>query len=169
FPLFRYALSLAGKDEPTVCLLPTASGDEANQIVRWYDLAADLPCRPRHVKTFDVTPRTPAFEKRLLSADVIFVPGGNTLNMVAGWKAQEIDAVLGRGWEAGTLVVGDSAGMIAWFEEGMSDSRPGKYSAVKGLGFLPGSACPHADEPLRYRDYRSAVQEGKMKDGFACT
>lgn len=140
FPLLRYAVSLAGKEDPVVCLLPTASGDEANLIVKWYDLAADLPCRPRHVKTFDVSPRTPAFEKRLLSADVILVSGGNTLNMVAVWKAQEIDTVLRKAWEAGTLVVGDSAGMIAWFEEGMSDSWPGKHSRVEGLGFLLGSA-----------------------------
>jgi len=102
-------------------------------------------------------------EKQLLSADAIWVGGWNTLNMLAIWKAQEVDVVLRKAWEQGVVLAGESAGMICWFEEGNSDSRPERLTVVKGLGFLKGSACPHySPDSGRGRDYHRMLADGEL-------
>ncbi len=45
-----------------------------------------------------------------------------------------------------------SAGMICWFEAGVTDSFGPQLEGMRdGLGFLPGSACPHYDGEERRR------------------
>jgi len=167
--LLRYMLSMTKKNDPTVCYLPTAKGDSAEMITRWYETMNEFKCRPRHLRLFGNSSQMKNLDKRLLSADAIFVGGGNTLNMLAIWKAQGVDKILRQAWEKGILLAGESAGMICWFEQGVTDSRPGKISLLDGLGFLKGSACPHYhDEPDRKPVYQEMVRSGEAKDGVAC-
>lgn len=58
--------------------------------------------------------------------------------------------------------------MICWFEQGLSDSRPEKLTVVEGLGFLPGSVCPHHDNAERRDAYRELVARGEIKAGYGC-
>jgi peptidase E len=97
-----------------------------------------------------------------LEHDVILVGGGNTANMLAIWRVHGFDDVLRRAWEHGVVLAGWSAGMICWFEAGVTDSFGPKLAGMPdGLGFLPGSACPHYDgEELRRPVYRRLVGEG---------
>jgi dipeptidase E len=97
-----------------------------------------------------------------LSHDVIVVGGGNTANMLAVWRAHGFDRVLREAWEAGVLLTGWSAGMICWFEAGVTDSYGPQLAGMRdGLGFLPGSACPHYDgEELRRPVYTRLVRDG---------
>jgi hypothetical protein len=94
YRLLRFIVSLTGKSNPLVCDLPTASGDNLERVVLWYEIMNELPCRPRHLRLFGPTGKARNFAKQLLAADAIVVPGGNGLNMVAVWKAQGVDAVL---------------------------------------------------------------------------
>ena len=52
--------------------------------------------------------------------------------------------------------------MICWFEAGVTDSFGPELAGMRdGLGFLPGSACPHYDgEELRRPVYERLVREG---------
>ena len=60
------------------------------------------------------------------------------------------------------MLCGSSAGMICWFEAGITDSFGPQLDGMRdGLGFLPGSACPHYDgEELRRPRYRALVDDG---------
>jgi dipeptidase E len=168
-PLLKYALSLTGKPEPVVVCLPTARGDNVENIVAWYETMNQLPCRPRHVRLYGPTRNLRDFEQQLLSADIIFVPGGNTLNMLATWKAQGVDIILRKAWERGILLTGESAGMVCWFEQTITDSRPGALTPLECLGWLKGSACPHYHgEPQRQPTYHRLLLDGTLKDGLAC-
>ena len=100
--------------------------------------------------------------------DAIYVGGGNTLNMLAIWKEQGIDKVLQKALKKGIVLGGGSAGAICWFEQGCTDSRPGKLSAINCLGWIPGSACPHFDLEKRRAAYPELVLSGDLKDGLAC-
>jgi peptidase E len=101
--------------------------------------------------------------------DAILVGGGNTLNMIAIWRAQGIDLALRKAWESGILLGGGSAGSLCWFEHGTTDSRPGELSTVQGLGFMSGSHCPHYHaEPQRRPLYWSKIRSGEYKPGYAC-
>src|SRR5207249_6210984 len=88
-------------------------------------------------------------------------------NMRGVGRAHGFDAVLREAWEAGVVLAGWSAGMICWFEAGVTDSFGAQLAGMECLGFLPGSACPHYDgEELRRPVYRRLVAEG-MAPGYA--
>jgi dipeptidase E len=97
-----------------------------------------------------------------LAHDVIMVAGGNTANMLAVWRVHGFDSVLREAWESGILLTGWSAGMICWFEAGVTDSFGPQLEGMRdGLGFLAGSACPHYDgEKLRRPVYERLVRDG---------
>jgi peptidase E len=170
YHLLRYILALPGKQDPVVCCLPTARGDNLENLAVWYEIMNTLPCRPRHLRLFGPTKDLPDFEKQLLAADVIFVPGGNTLNMLAVWKAQGVDVILRKAWEKGIMLAGESAGMVCWFEQAVTDSRPGRLTPMECLGWLKGAGIAHyhyPPQPRRAR-YHELLLAGEMKDGLAC-
>jgi peptidase E len=104
-----------------------------------------------------------------LSHDAILVCGGNTANMLAVWRVHGFDRILREAWEQGVVLTGWSAGMICWFEAGVTDSFGPQLAGMRdGLGFLPGSACPHYDgEELRRPVYRRLVAGEGFPAGLA--
>ena len=125
--------------------------------------SADSIGLPGELTTFSFYPWPPDdLREQALAADAILVCGGNTANMLAVWRVHGFDRVLREAWEAGVLLTGWSAGMICWFEAGVTDSfGPQLAGLPDGLGFLPGSACPHYDGEERRRPvYTELVREG---------
>ncbi len=165
--LAKYFLGLTGKENPQVCFIPTASGDIGRTIIHFYEAMTQLSCQPRHLRIFN--PHVEAFESYLLGMDAIYVGGGNTLNMIAIWREHGIDRILREAWERGIVLGGTSAGSICWFEQGSTDSRPGKLTAMDCLGFLRGSNCPHYDgEAERRSTYHQMIRSGEILPGIAC-
>ena len=152
-------LRMTGKERARVCFLPTASADDADYTVIFYE-AFSGRADPTHVVFHPWPPKD--LRERIVGSDLVFVGGGNTANMLAIWRVHGVDAMLREAWEAGTILCGASAGMICWFEAGVTDSfGPDLYGMRDGLGFLPGSACPHYDgEELRRPRYHELVREG---------
>lgn len=162
-------IKLTGKERPKICFLPTASGDSESGIIRWYNLVNDLSIEPYVQRVWISSYRQKeSFEEALLDMDAIVVGGGNTLNMMAIWKAQGIDKVLKKALEKGIVLAGGSAGSLCWFENGTTDSRPIELSVVEGLGFLPFSHSPHYDgEEFRRPLYQKNIKNGIFKAGYA--
>jgi dipeptidase E len=169
-PFINYVSKLTGKDQPRLCFLPTASADSQTSIIAWYETCATLNVKPFVQKMFiNSYDQKQSFEEVLLSMDAIFVGGGNTLNMMAIWKAQGVDTILRTAWDRGIILAGGSAGSLCWFEEGTTDSRPKEISKVSGLGFINASNCPHYDsEPTRRPLYHSYIKSKEFKAGYAC-
>jgi dipeptidase E len=164
--LDRYVLAQSGRQKPRVCFLPTASGDAADYIVRFYQAFIRHDCRPSHLSLLRPTVANPC--GHLLEQDVIYVGGGNTKNMLALWREWGVDVALRQAWEAGVVITGVSAGAICWFEQCISDSIPGSLTVLNCLGLLPGSCCPHYDaEPERRPTFQRLVAAGEMADGYA--
>jgi dipeptidase E len=154
-----YALALAGTAEPAVCFLATASGDAAADIEAFHRAFPPGRARATHLSLFRRDERDP--REHLLHQDVIYVAGGNTVNLLAVWRAHGIDAALREAWDAGVVLCGMSAGALCWFEAGVTDSYGRLRALHDGLGLLPGSHCPHYDgEAERRPTYRRAVAEG---------
>ena len=157
--LVRFALGLTGKERPRVCLVPTATNELPEYTVRFYEnLSGVADCS--HVSFFP-WPRADLRE-HVLAQDVIFVSGGNTANLLAIWRAHGFDEIIREAWEQGIVLAGSSAGMICWFEAGVTDSFGPQLEGMRdGLGFLPGSACPHYDgEEQRRPVYTRLVASG---------
>ena len=87
---------------------------------------------------------------------------GNTLNMLAIWRAHGLDEILREAWDAGVVLAGGSAGANCWFEASTTDSYLlGRADPLPdGLGFVPGSFCPHYDSEPR-ADPSSGGSSGK--------
>lgn len=166
----KYAAALTGKENPKICFLSTATGDASGYVVRWFENCADLPIRPFVQRSFISSYNQKAsFEEVFTGMDAILVGGGNTLNMMAIWKAQGMDLALRRAYEKGVVLGGGSAGSLCWFEHGTTDSRPGTLTTVEGLGLISGSHSPHYDgEGERKPLYWSKIRSGEYKPGYAC-
>lgn len=152
-----YVLGLARGDR--VLFVPTASSEDPEAIVRFYERLAPK-ARASHLA---FTPWPPeGLADHVCAHDVVWVGGGNTANMLAVWRVHGMDEALRRAWEQGVVLCGASAGMLCWFEAGLTDSYGPQLEGMRdGLGFLPGSACPHYDGEERRRPrYRELVDAG---------
>ncbi|PAE17420.1 peptidase E [Virgibacillus sp. 7505] len=163
--LDRYILSQSAKDEPRVCFIPTASGDSADYIQRFYKAFQQLPCTPSHLSLFE--PSFPSLRDFVMEQDILYVGGGSTRNMLALWREWKLDNILAEAYQNGVILAGLSAGANCWFEEGLTDPLNGPLYTLNGLGFLSGSVCPHFDgEAKRRPSYLEAVGKGSMKEGY---
>ena len=103
----QYLASLTNKPNPKICFVPTASADNAQGIANWYATCEDLAVKPYVLRTFiNSNPNQKSFEEIIMSMDAIVVGGGNTLNMIAIWKAQGIDTVLKKAYDKGIIMSG---------------------------------------------------------------
>ena len=164
-PLDDFMLSLSGAPRPSVCFLPTPAGDSDRGIAAFFEAFLARDCDPSCVRLFGVPDRP---VERLAEADVIYVSGGNTANALAVWRLHGVDDALREAWERGAVLGGVSAGANCWFESCVTDS----FSAVldplhDGLGFLPGSFCPHYDGEERRRPVYRSLVDGGFAPGYA--
>jgi peptidase E len=161
-----FILGLAGKRRPNVCFLATASGDADGYIERFYKSMPGRRCRASHLALFR---RTCADIAASLSRqDVVYIGGGNTANMLAVWRLHGVDRALRAAWRQGIVMAGISAGANCWFEASSTDSFGPLVALRDGLGFLPGSVCPHYDgEKNRRPAFHRFIASGQLPDGFA--
>ena len=154
-----FLLELTGKQRPKVAFLPTALGDSPLAVMKFHGFFQEREVERTQVTLFG-RPRTDLREL-MLAQDLIYVSGGNTANALAVWRVHGMDAILRECWEAGVVLAGLSAGMICWYDCSVTDSFGPLASLDDGLGFLPGSACPHYDgEAERQPTYRKLISEG---------
>ncbi|MCF6139102.1 peptidase E [Pseudalkalibacillus berkeleyi] len=163
--LDQYILNQTNVKKPKICFIPTASGDSDGYINRFMNAFRSLDCEPDYLSLYQPPQSIESF---VMAQDILYVGGGNTKNLLALWRAWGLDTILYRAWKKGTILAGLSAGSICWFEQGLTDSIPGKITPITCLGFLNGSNCPHFDgETSRRPAYLDALSEGKIKEGIA--
>ncbi len=163
--LSRYLLDQVPAGRPHICFLSQGSGEDAFYIANFYRHFLELDALPSDLSLF--RPHTADVAAFLLDQDIIYVGGGNTKSMLALWREWDVEKVLRQGWRQGTLLSGVSAGAICWFDQGLTDSIPGRLTALPCLGFLEGSCSPHYDgEAERRHSYHRLISDGKMPGGY---
>jgi len=157
-------IGLSDKSHPRVLLLGTAAYDDPG-LERWN--ATEYLSRGCSVVSLPTVHQTPTAQKIRASfedADVILLPGGNTLYAHDRLRKLGVDIFLMKAAQRGVVVAGGSAGAILLFNGGHSDSmNPATFREVRdtadafqsetswsyirapGLGILPGLVCPHFD------------------------
>lgn len=104
----------------------------------------------------------------LLEQDAVVVGGGSTLNLLALWRLHGLDEAMSAALADGVVLSGVSAGMNCWFEASITDSHGPLAALDDGLGFLPGSACPHYDgEADRRPAYLDMIASRELPNGYA--
>jgi peptidase E len=150
-------------------MIPTANEPDLRWVLEAHRLLAQTSCISSHLTLFP-QPNVPDPAALLLAQDLILVGGGSVANMLAVWRAHDLDAVLRTAWERGIVLAGVSAGAICWFESGTTDSfGPSLRPFRAGLGLLPGSYCPHYRfEPSRRPTFQRLIADGTLPAGLAC-
>jgi peptidase E len=147
-----------------VLYVPTAGKEDPAWTVVWYERLRGRATMT-HLHFFPWPP--PGLRELALDHDVILVTGGNTANAIAIWRAHGFDEILREAWEAGVVLSGWSAGMICWFEHGVTDSFGPELAPMECLGFLSGSACPHYDGEERRRPVYTHLVGAGLPAGVA--
>ena len=146
----RELIRLANKRHPKLLFIPTASSDSERywtQVQEYF--GKFLKCKTDVLWLVKERRSHEQIRRKILSADIIYVGGGNTLFMMRLWRRLGVDELLKSAYERGIVLAGISAGSICWFDSGHSDSmsfydpQNWQYINVRGLGFIPGIHCPH--------------------------
>lgn len=166
-PIDEEIVKLTGKKHPRALFLPTASGDAPGYIETFHKVYGEkLGCTADELLLLRGHPSRTEIERKILSADLIYVGGGNTLRMLKRWRSLGVDKLLKEAGQKGSVLSGLSAGSICWFEYGHSDSKRFKdpqqgwgFIRIKGLGLLPGIHCPHYHKEGREAEFESMINK----------
>lgn len=171
-PIDREIIRLSKKKNPKLLFIPTASSDSEiywRQVQKYF--GDFLKCKTDVLFLMKEKPSPEQIRSKISTADIIYVGGGNTLQMMRIWRRLGVDKLLIAAYKKGTILAGVSAGSICWFDSGHSDSmsfynpRKWKYINVKGLGLIPGIHCPHYNGKTRGIPRRKNFHEMIRKTG----
>lgn len=158
FEIDQQIVKLTGVDHPKALFIPTAS-HESERYIQCFEIiyGEKLGCEVETLYLLSQQLDQQQIRHQILSADLIYVGGGDTEFMMQTWATYGVDNYLKEAYEKGVVLAGLSAGAICWAESGYSDSDSFKteeeweYKFVKGLGLINASLCPHYDEKGRER------------------
>ena len=155
---------LSGKARPKALFIPTASYDNPERWKVFQDVYGDeLGCDTDVLYLLGLNPSKAELEDKILSADLIYVSGGNTLKLMRRWRRLGVDKILERAHEQGIVLAGLSAGAICWFKYGHSDSmsfyhsEKWSYVRVKGMGLIDALGVTHYHAEGREADFGRMV------------
>ena len=156
------ALALTGAERPRVCLVLTASGDDASYYALCYEAFGAAGCDVTQLRLFPQPDADPV--ERLCGSDLVWVGGGSVANLLALWRLHGVDAAMRAAWEAGVVLGGVSAGSICWHLGGTTDSYGPELRPVDdALGFLPYANGVHYDSEAQRRPLlHRLVAEGAL-------
>jgi dipeptidase E len=168
----REIIRRSNRKNPKLLFIPTASSDSEAYWKRVQNYFGDfLKCKTDVLFLIKEKPSREQIRSKISSADIIYVGGGNTLQMMRIWRRLGVDKLLISAYKRGTVLAGISAGAICWFDSGHSDSmsfynpRKWKYINVKGLGIIQGINCPHYNGKTRGVPRRKNFQDLIRKTG----
>lgn len=165
--LMLEALRLTGLERPRVCLVMTASGDDASYLARSYAALGALGCDVDHLALFTMPNRDP--EEILARSDVVWVGGGSVANLLALWRLHGVDTAMRSAWERGTILAGVSAGSICWHVGGPTDSfGPTLRVVTDALALVPyGNGVHYDSEEQRRPLLQRVVGDGLLPTSYA--
>lgn len=174
FKIDTFIRDLAGKSTPKVLFIPTASHDAAG----YCDVVSEvygqeLGCVVNDLRLISNQPSYDEIEDKILNADIIYVGGGNTKNMLNVWRKNKVIPLLRQAAESGTILSGLSAGAVCWFDIGHSDyeffenEKNWEYKFLDCLGFKSGSFCPHLNEDERLSHFTALLEQQNL-NGIGC-
>jgi len=147
----KVIISSTGKKHPKLLFIPTASSDSEGyyNIIKKH-FGRKLGCKVDVLYLLKENSTAKEIKRKILSSDIIYVGGGNTLKMMNIWKRRKIDVLLRQAHKKGVVLAGLSAGAVCWFKYANSDSRKFKTGSaelikVSCLGLVNLLVCPHYD------------------------
>ncbi|MBS3078815.1 Type 1 glutamine amidotransferase-like domain-containing protein [Candidatus Pacearchaeota archaeon] len=150
FSIDEEVIRLTGKKNPKALFIPTASKDAEGYWETFKQVYGNrLGCKTDVLRLVNETPSLKEIKEKIFGSDLIYVGGGNTLEMLEIWRKHGVDEVLKKAYERGIVLSGLSAGAICWFRYGCSDSprfanaTDASFVRINGLGLVNLTMSPH--------------------------
>lgn len=161
----EYIVSLIKKETKKVLFIPTASGDMVSYIEKFKSYYESLGCEVDTL-LLSQTQNDNLIRSKIFSSDIIYIGGGNTARMMRIFKRNKVNEYLLKAYEKGIILTGLSAGAMAYFTNGYSDSNrstnpEASLCLVKCLNIIPYCFCPHYNE-----EERKSFDEFVVSKGF---
>ncbi len=142
----KWVYNKTNKEKPRLLFIPLASTNINKTINNFYKLVSDI--------NFDVSimdfNNLDKFEFLINDADIIYVSGGISDNLIKVFEDNNLDKILYNHLDDDKIYVGVSAGAMLITKEALGDKdmfydnfHYYNYKMVKCLGFLNISICPH--------------------------
>ncbi|MGB1204163.1 MAG: peptidase E [Chitinophagales bacterium] len=157
-PIDREILKATKKKSPKALFIPTASGDSQAYCDLFEEIYGNqLGCKVDFLFLIRNESSYEEMQKKIATADLIYVGTGNSLMMMRKWRFTGLDKLLFKASEKGTILAGIGAGALCWFEHGHSEamkyyqansqSENWDYIRVKCLRLVDRfMLCPSFDE-----------------------
>lgn len=144
----KFIVEASGKKNPKMLFIGTASNDKTSYLdVITTHFKDRLGCSC--VEPLNLVGTNISFEeirRKIFSADIIYVGGGDTTTMLKIWKELGVDKLLFEAYNKGIILSGISAGAICWFEyydNGDDIDNIEQLDIISGLSFIKGFGVPH--------------------------
>ncbi len=160
-------IKMTNKKNPLILYCPYATKDIEKSINKFHNLMKNLECEIIDL-TFD---NINDFDSLLNKADILYVGGGVSDDLVDIFKKYNLDKVLYKYLDSNKIYAGSSAGAMLYTKVAMGDKdmfsdnfHNYNYKMVDCLGILNISICPHyQNEDLIF--YNDVIKEYSL-DSF---
>ena len=144
--------------------LATASKDDEKKISLFYKRFENTEFELSH---FNLTSNINGFSEWLMSKDLVYIAGGNTVFMLEIWKKNKLEHIFKDAYEKGIILSGISAGAVCWFDWILSDSVGPGFNSLRGINLISGSCTPHSSNIERINQFESDIKNNKLPQGIA--
>lgn len=141
-------VKLTKKENPNFLFIGLASSYSDSYYDTIKKIYKNLGCTTIYLKKNNLIHNPKLVEEKIKNADIIYIGGGDTVKLLEGIKAYNLEPQLKEAYERGCIMVGISAGAILLSKEGFSDSKilrgeSTKHEFIKGLDLVHISISPH--------------------------
>ena len=162
--LDQFVIDQLKKTNIKIGFLATASKDDEKKISLFYKRFENTEFELSH---FNLTSNINGFSEWLMSKDLVYIAGGNTVFMLEIWKKNKLEHIFKDAYEKGTILSGISAGAVCWFDWILSDSVGPGFKPLRGINLISGSCTPHSSNIERINQFESDIKNNKLPQGIA--
>ena len=162
--LDQFVIDKLKKTNNKIGFLATASKDDEKKISLFYKRFENTEFKLSH---FNLTSNINGFSEWIMSKDLVYIGGGNTVFMLEIWRKNKLEHIFKEAYEKGIILSGISAGAVCWFDWILSDAVGPGFNPLRGINLISGSCTPHSSNIERINQFESDIKNNKLPQGIA--
>ena len=162
--LDQFVIDKLKRTNNKIGFLATASNDDEKKISLFYKRFENTEFELSH---FNLTSNINGFSEWIMSKDLVYIGGGNTVFMLEIWRKNKLENIFKDAYEKGIILSGISAGAVCWFDWILSDSVGPGFNPLRGINLISGSCTPHSSNIERINQFESDIKNNKLPQGIA--
>ena len=162
--LDQFVIDKLKRTNNKIGFLATASKDDEKKISLFYKRFENTKFELSH---FNLTSNINGFSEWIMSKDLVYIGGGNTVFMLEIWRKNKLENIFKVAYEKGIILSGISAGAVCWFDWILSDSVGPGFNPLRGINLISGSCTPHSSNIERINQFESDIKNNKLPQGIA--